>query len=68
MKDNLGPEMVQRTSEKIKMIQERMKIAQSRQKSYADNWMRDLEFRTGDNVYLKVLSFRMTSRGKKQGK
>lgn len=61
----LGLKMVQRTSEKIKMIQERMKIAQSRQKSYADNRKRDLEFRTRDNVYLKVSPFCMTSRGKK---
>ena len=32
----LGPEVVQQTTEKVKLIQERMRIAQSRQKSYQD--------------------------------
>ncbi|MCI27558.1 retrotransposon protein, partial [Trifolium medium] len=32
----LGPEIVQQTTEKIKMIQEKMRASQSRQKSYAD--------------------------------
>nr|KYP67721.1 Transposon Ty3-I Gag-Pol polyprotein [Cajanus cajan] len=31
----VGPELILQTTEKVKMIQERMKIAQSRQKSYA---------------------------------
>ncbi|WRX08485.1 Integrase zinc-binding domain - like 4 [Theobroma cacao] len=40
----LGPELVQDATEKIHMIRQRMLIAQSRQKSYADNRWRDLEF------------------------
>ena len=32
-----------------------MQTAQSRQKSYSDNRMRDLEFAVGDRVFLKVL-------------
>ena len=32
----LGPEVVQQTTEKVKLIQERMIAAQSRQKSYYD--------------------------------
>ncbi|KAF5462735.1 hypothetical protein F2P56_018718 [Juglans regia] len=36
------------------MIQERMKAAQNRQKTYADNRWRNLEFAIGDCVYLKV--------------
>ncbi|MCI74347.1 hypothetical protein A2U01_0095611, partial [Trifolium medium] len=31
----LGPEIVQQTMKKIKMIQEKMRASQSRQKSYA---------------------------------
>ncbi|MCI90717.1 hypothetical protein A2U01_0112011, partial [Trifolium medium] len=31
----LGPEIVQQTTKKIKMIQEKMRASQSRQKSYA---------------------------------
>ncbi|MVG17331.1 hypothetical protein EF849_23175, partial [Aeromonas jandaei] len=40
--------------EKVKQIQENMKIAQSRQKSYADKRRRPLKFQVGDYVYLKV--------------
>jgi hypothetical protein len=36
------------------MIRENLRIAQSRQKSYADNIRRLLEFKEGDHVYLKV--------------
>ena len=32
----LGPEVVQQTTEKVQLIQERMRAAQSRQKSYYD--------------------------------
>jgi hypothetical protein len=35
-------------------VRENLKIAQSRQKSYADNRWRDLEFEVGEYVYLKV--------------
>ena len=33
----LGPEFVQVTTYKVKVIRDRLKIAQDRQKSYADN-------------------------------
>ncbi|RVW83186.1 Retrovirus-related Pol polyprotein from transposon RE2 [Vitis vinifera] len=35
-------------------IKERLKAAQSRQKSYANNHRQDLEFEVGDHVFLKV--------------
>ena len=50
----LGPEIIQETTEKIQMIREKMKQAQDRQKSYADNRRRPLEFDEGNHVYLKV--------------
>ena len=53
-KQLIGPELVQITSEKIKIIRNRMKTAQDRQKSYADNRRRPLEFETGDKVFLKA--------------
>jgi len=40
----LGPEVVQETTEKVKMIQEKMKASQSRQKSYHDKRRKDIEF------------------------
>ncbi|BAT99700.1 hypothetical protein VIGAN_10120800 [Vigna angularis var. angularis] len=42
-----GPELVQQTIEKVKLIQERMRASQNRQKSYADRRCRPLEFAVG---------------------
>ncbi|MCI30711.1 retrotransposon protein, partial [Trifolium medium] len=50
----LGPEIIQETTLKIKSVQEKMKVAQSRQKSYADHGRRPLEFEEGDHVFLRV--------------
>ena len=50
----LGLELVQLTMDKIKAIREKILVAQRRQKSYADNRRRDLEFSKGDFVFLKV--------------
>jgi len=40
----LGPDLVQQAAEKVKLIKERLKMAQSRQKSCADVRRRDIEF------------------------
>ncbi|XP_072093102.1 transposon Tf2-1 polyprotein isoform X3 [Arachis hypogaea] len=50
----LGPEMMAETTEQIKKIRSRMLIAQSRQKSYADQRRKPLEFEEGEHVFLKV--------------
>ncbi|KZV48435.1 hypothetical protein F511_17517 [Dorcoceras hygrometricum] len=50
----IGPDTIEQTSEAIKIIRDRMKTAQSRQKSYADSHHRDLNFEVGDHVFLKV--------------
>ncbi|WVZ50530.1 hypothetical protein U9M48_001774 [Paspalum notatum var. saurae] len=50
----LGPDWVQRTTERVSEIQQHMLATQSRQKSYADIRRRDLEFQVGDHVLLKV--------------
>ncbi|XP_076901280.1 uncharacterized protein LOC143555642 [Bidens hawaiensis] len=49
-----GPELVQITNEKVTVAREKLKEAQSRQKSYADQHWRALEFQVGDHVFLKV--------------
>ncbi|XP_052209305.1 uncharacterized protein LOC127812817 [Diospyros lotus] len=65
----LEPELVQEMTEKIKIIQERIKEAQNRQKSYADTRRRKLVFQVGNKVYLKISSLRMVTRSnKKKGK
>uniref|UniRef100_A0A1S4DP02 Integrase catalytic domain-containing protein n=1 Tax=Nicotiana tabacum TaxID=4097 RepID=A0A1S4DP02_TOBAC len=40
--------------ERVKVIQERLRTAQSRQKSYADRRVRELSFMVGEKVLLKV--------------
>ncbi|XP_057432462.1 uncharacterized protein LOC130725232 [Lotus japonicus] len=50
----VGPELVQKTTEEVKRIQEKMRVSQSRQKSYADNRRKELEFQAGDHVFLRV--------------
>nr|GEX99062.1 putative reverse transcriptase domain-containing protein [Tanacetum cinerariifolium] len=50
----LRPEVVQETTDKIVQIKERLKVARDRQKSYADNRRKPLEFSVGDKVLLKV--------------
>jgi len=50
----VGPELLRQTTEKVKQIQVRMKASQSRQKSYADQRRRPLEFAVGDHVFLRI--------------
>ena len=50
----LVPELIYKTLEKVHIIRNRLQIAYSRQKSYADNMRRGLEFEEGDTVYLKI--------------
>ena len=40
--------------EKVKLIQENLRAAQSRQKSYFDKRRKPLRFKVGDHVYLRV--------------
>ena len=46
-------ELIEATLEKIKIIRERLKTTQDRQKSYVDTRRRALEFEVGDMVFLK---------------
>ena len=55
-----GPECIREVEEQVAKFRENLKAAQSRQKSYADNRRRDLEFEGGDFVYLKVSPIRGT--------
>ncbi|KAK9050757.1 hypothetical protein SSX86_030273 [Deinandra increscens subsp. villosa] len=49
-----GPELVAITNDKVVVAPEKLKEAQTRQKSYADHHRRALEFKEGDHVFLKV--------------
>jgi hypothetical protein len=50
------------------MVCKSLKVAQSRQKSYADKRRRDPSFEIGDFVYLKISPMRGTRRFKVKGK
>jgi hypothetical protein len=52
----------------VQMVRESLKVAQSRQKSYADKRRRDLSFEIIDFVYLKVSPMRGTRRFRVKGK
>jgi len=63
-----GPEIVEQTEAKIKMIREQLKIAQNRQKQYADRRRKPIEFQIGDMVVLKVSPWKGIIRFGKRGK
>ena len=63
-----GVDLVKETEEKVRLIRENMKIAQSRQKSYADKRRRSLSFEVGDYVYLKVSPMKGVTRFGVKGK
>ncbi|XP_073018392.1 uncharacterized protein [Primulina eburnea] len=52
----------------VALIQERLKTAQSRQKSYADVRRRPLAFEVGDHVFIKIAPLKGVMRFGKKGK
>ncbi|GKB35114.1 reverse transcriptase domain-containing protein [Tanacetum coccineum] len=64
----IGPELVQETTDKVVLIKEKLKAARDRQKSYADNRRKPLEFEVGDRVMLKVSPWKGVIRFRKTRK
>ncbi|GJT70532.1 putative reverse transcriptase domain-containing protein [Tanacetum coccineum] len=64
----IGPELVQETTDKVVLIKEKLKAASDRQKSYADNRRKPLEFEVGDLVMLKVSPWKGVIHFGKKGK
>ena len=50
----ISPELVKDTEEKVQIIQQRLKVACDRQRSYANLKRKDIEFEVRDKVFLKV--------------
>ncbi|KAL0428217.1 UNVERIFIED_CONTAM: hypothetical protein Slati_2996500 [Sesamum latifolium] len=63
-----GPELVQETVEKVKIVKKYLKAAQDRQKSYADKHRKEMEYEIGDKVFLKVSPWKGILRFGRQGK
>ena len=53
-----GSDIVKDAMDKVKLIHDHMRTAQSRQKSYVDNRRQELEWDIGDHVFLKVSPFK----------
>ncbi|XP_070029609.1 uncharacterized protein [Nicotiana sylvestris] len=64
----IGPDLVHQAMEKVKIIKERLKTAQSCQKSYSYVRRRDLEFKGDDWVFLKISPIKGIMRFGKMGK
>jgi hypothetical protein len=57
-----GPELIQEAEEQVRIIRGNLRVTQTRQKSYANNRRRPLEFEEGDHVYLKMSPLRELER------
>jgi hypothetical protein len=63
-----GPDILQEVKKQVHMVRENLRVAQSRQKSYADHRRRELSFEVGDFVYLKASPMRGLCHFKVRGK
>ena len=51
----IGPNMLKEMKHQVTQIKQNLKVTQNRQKSYADQKRTPREFKTGDQVYLRVM-------------
>jgi hypothetical protein len=63
-----GPDIIKEAGEQVQLIRNRLKAAQSRQKSYADSRWRPISFQVGDFVYLRVTPLKGMQRFHVKGK
>ena len=64
----IGPDLIQETEEKVKMIREGLKVSNDRQKSYVDMKIKDIRYEIGEKVFLKVSPWKKVMRFGKKGK
>ena len=64
----IGPDIVKETEEKVRVIQQRLKAASDKQKSYANLKRKDIEYEVEDKVFLKVSPWSKILRFGKKGK
>jgi hypothetical protein len=67
-KQLFGPDIIEDAEQMVQTVRENLRIAQIRQKSYADGKQRDLTFSVDDYVYLKVSPMRGIRRFNIKGK
>ena len=67
-KQLFGPDIIEDAEQMVQTVRENLRIAQTRQKSYADGKRRDLTFSVDGYVYLKVSPMRGILRFNIKGK
>ncbi|WVZ94041.1 hypothetical protein U9M48_039983 [Paspalum notatum var. saurae] len=67
-KQVFGPDIIRDAEQQLRIVQENLRVAQSRQRSYADVRRRDLSFKVDDHVDLKVSPMRGIRRFNMKGK
>ena len=65
---SFGPNLIKESEQKVKLIRDRLKVAQSRQKSYAYSKRKETVYEVGDRVYLRVSPLRAVKRFGVKGK
>ena len=63
-----GPDLIKESEQRVKLIRDRLKVAQSRQKSYADSKRKERVYEVGGRVYLWVSPLRGVKRFGVKGK
>ena len=63
-----GPDLIKESEEKVNLIRNRLKVAQSRQKSYADTKCKEVVYEIRDTTYLRVSPLRGVKRFGVKGK
>ncbi|KAK6160526.1 hypothetical protein DH2020_003907 [Rehmannia glutinosa] len=61
-------DLMQEAIDKVQIIRERIRTAQSRQKSYADQRRKDLEFVAGDEIFMRLSPRKGMIHSRKGGK
>ncbi len=64
----IGPEIVQQTEEKIRVIRDQLKTTSDRQKSYIDLKRRDIDYAVGEKVFLMFSPWKKIMRFDRKGK
>ncbi|WVZ64378.1 hypothetical protein U9M48_013901 [Paspalum notatum var. saurae] len=67
-KQVVGPDIIQDAEQQLRIVEENLRVVQSRQRSYADVRRRDLSFKVDDHAYLKVSPMRDIRRSNIKGK